>query len=62
MNVPNIYSEKTNIRSISDEIIRKSKKLVLKVVEGPILKGVIIKINAAGILGGKRCDGVTYFG
>jgi hypothetical protein len=31
-------------------------------IEGPVMKGTKIVINTAGIEGGKRKDGVTYFG
>ena len=62
INVPQIYSEKLNIRNIPNDTIIRAPKLVLKVIEGPIMQGTVIEINAAGIAGGTRSDGVTYFG
>jgi hypothetical protein len=56
------YSENAHLRSIAAEITCKSSTLILKVVEGPILSNKTITINAAGIVGGKRSDGCTYFG
>ena len=61
LNMPAIYSEKTNIPRISPDTTDKSPHLLLKIIEGQLLIGTVISINAAGIVGGKRKDGSTYF-
>ena len=45
-------------------IISKTKKLILKVIEGKMNVGSIIEINANGLVGSKRQvqDGNAYFG
>lgn len=62
MNGPVPYSEKTKIYCISHDIAKKSPMLILKVIEGQLLIGQVIQINAMGMVGGKRKDSCTYFG
>ena len=57
-----IQSEKLENKQISSEIADKNPRLLLEVIEGPYLLNTKINIDARGIMGNVRHDGITYFG
>ena len=53
----------TSNRKISDEEIKNSPKLFLEEIDGKLLNGKIIEINAGGMIDGRnKKDGFTIFG
>ena len=53
----------TSNRKISDEEIKNSPKLFLEEIDGKLLNGKIIEINAGGMINGRnKKDGFTIFG
>ena len=53
----------TSNRKISDEEIKNSPKLILEEIDGKLLNGKIIEINAGGMINGRnKKDGFTIFG
>lgn len=53
----------TSNRKISDEEIKNSSKLILKEIDGNLLNGEMIEINAGGMINGRnKKDGFTIFG
>ena len=53
----------TSNRKISEEEIKNSSKLILEEIDGNLLNGKIIEINAGGMVNGRnKKDGFTIFG